>query len=54
MSETHESVLFLPGPSADQSVVQFKFRDSNGDRQTHTIPLLDALAVAGALEEMER
>jgi hypothetical protein len=52
MADTFERVTFLPGPSADQSIVRIEFRNSDGTRQTRTIPLLEAVALARDLEKI--
>jgi hypothetical protein len=50
MPDTFEGLTFLPGASADQSIVRIEFRDDNGKRQTRTLALLDAMVLARALE----
>jgi hypothetical protein len=54
MLDTLERVLFLPGDTADQCLVNVEFCDANGHRQTRTVSLLDAMALARALERVRK
>jgi hypothetical protein len=50
MFDTFDRLVFLPGDTADQSMVNIEFGDPDGHRQTRTLSLFDALALARALE----
>src|SRR5437762_12219730 len=54
MLDTLERVVFLPGDTADQCLVNVEFCDANGHRQTRTVSLLDAMALARALERVRK
>ena len=52
MLDTLERVVFLPGDTADQCLVNVELCDAH--RQTRTVSLLDALALARALERVRK
>src|SRR5205814_637398 len=49
MLDTLERVVFLPGDTADQCLVNVEFCDANGHRQTRTVSLPDAMALRACL-----
>jgi hypothetical protein len=54
MFDTFERLVLLSGDTADQSIVNIEFSDADGHRQTRTVSLLDAIALARALEPVRK
>jgi len=54
MLDTLERVVFLPGDTADQCLVNVEFCDADGHRQTRTLSLIDAMALARALDPIRK
>jgi len=54
MLDTFDRLVFLPGDTADQSMVNIEFGDPDGYRQTRTLSLLDAIALARALAPVRK
>jgi hypothetical protein len=54
MLDTFERLVLLSGDTVDQSIVNIEFSDADGNRQTRTLPLLDAIALARALEPVRK
>jgi hypothetical protein len=54
MLDTFGRLVFPPGDTAVQSLVNIEFRDADGRQQTRTLSLLDAMALARALVPVAR